>query len=210
MNIRILFPSIALLLAGCVTGGAIEPPVVTGEGTEPASAELTYEEAGLRVETVASGLDTPWDLVAGPDESIWFTERPGRLPLPDHRRRRTRAPGNPFGNQVWTYGHRNAQGLVYDPERDRFFITAHGPDDNDEVAIVRRSENHGWPAVHSFCDGDAPGEAEFCAGNEVAEPLAAWTPTIAPGGALYVATTNRDGRGRPTRPDDRIRRLVGE
>ena len=55
------------------------------------------------------------------------------------------APGNPFDNAVWSYGHRNPQGLVFHPTTGVLYETEHGPSDNDEVNIIRRGGNYGWP-----------------------------------------------------------------
>lgn len=178
------------------------------------------------------------------------------------------APGNPFGNAVWSYGHRNGQGLVFHPTTGVLYETEHGPGDNDEVNIIRRGGNYGWPDVHGRCDDDTGNERAFCREHSVIEPLTTWTPTIAPTGAdfylsdriagwrgsllftslragtlwratlsddgsritnmerllverfgrlrdvlvapngdVYIATSNRDGRGSPSRDDDRIIRL---
>ena len=181
------------------------------------------------------------------------------------------APGNPFGTAVYSYGHRNAQGLAFHPETGDLYLTEHGPSDNDEVNRVEIGKNYGWPKVSGFCDGDVRGEVDFCNRNNVAEPVTAWTPTIAPGGAdfynadlisgwkgsllfttlkgaalvrltlstdggrvvgeeflfqrefgrlrdvlaapngqIYIATSNRDGRGTPAADDDRILRIEPE
>lgn len=181
----------------------------------------------------------------------------------------TPAPGNPFGNATWSYGHRNPQGLVFHPRTGVLYETEHGPSDNDEINVIRRGGNYGWPSVHGLCDDDIGGEREFCRRNGVVEPLLTWTPTVAitgadfylsdriagwsgsllatslkagtlfrltltpdgtriasheellkgrfgrlrdvlvaPSGDVYVATSNRDGRGSPARDDDRIIRLT--
>lgn len=336
----------------------------------------------LRVETLVSGLDTPWDLAWGPDGSIWVTERAGRVSRVDpntgtvtpvgeievlergesglmgmafhpdftnqpyvylahsygdggdirNRLIRVRydgtrlgrteiliddilgranhdgsrltvgpdgylymtmgdagraslaqdlgslsgkvlrltldgrpAPDNPFNSLIYSYGHRNPQGIVFHPSTGDLYVAEHGPRDNDEVNRIVRGGNFGWPDVHGFCDGDTPGEEAFCASNVVEEPLDAWTPTIGisgadyydgdlipewkgsllvtsltgetlyrlelsadgrrvvgreglfhrefgrlrdvlvgPGGEVYLATSNRDGRGSPAQDDDRI------
>jgi glucose/arabinose dehydrogenase len=92
-------------------------------------------------------------------------------------------PGdNPLpGNRIWTYGHRNPQGLV--AVGDRLYISEHGPNNDDEVNLILKARNYGWPIVEGFCDKSA--EQVFCAANNVAEPLMAWTPTIAPSGLSY-------------------------
>ncbi len=95
------------------------------------------------------------------------------------------APGNPFGTRIWSYGHRNPQGLAFAPDGS-LYVTEHGPSDNDEVNRIESGRNHGWPNVHGRCDSDiGAGELSFCAANNVAEPMAIWTPTIAPAGLAY-------------------------
>lgn len=372
--------------------GAAGEARAAGEAPGAAAAPRAAEEtagvapASLSVETVASGLDTPWDLAWGPDGALWFTERPGRVSRldpstgevtrvgelevversesglmgmafhpdfqqepyvylahsysgrggirnrlvrmrydgvrledpetlldgipgnPNHDGSRLAfgpdgwlymttgdagradlaqdlgspagkvlrltpegqpAPDNPFGSAVWSYGHRNPQGIVFHPRTGDLYISEHGPRDNDEVNRVVRGGNHGWPEVHGFCDGDTAGEEAFCRTHDVVEPLAAWTPTVAvagmdfygadlipgwkgsllvtslagatlfrlilsadgrrivgrealyedefgrlrdvlvgPGGEVYLATSNRDGRGRPAPGDDRILRVT--
>ena len=49
------------------------------------------------------------------------------------------APGNPFDNAVYSFGHRNAQGIVFHPGTGALYITEHGPADNDEVNFIIRS-----------------------------------------------------------------------
>jgi glucose/arabinose dehydrogenase len=340
---------------------------------------------GLRAETLVSGLDTPWDLVWGPDGMIWVSERGGRISRVDPqsgqltavgqltvtengesglmgialhpdftsqpyvyavhsyvsggiRNRLVRArydagalgpptmlldnipgatfhdgsrlaigpdqllymstgdggspslaqdqgslagkilrltldgapaAGNPFGTAVYSFGHRNPQGLVFNAASGVLYSTEHGPNDNDEVNRILAGRNYGWPDVHGFCDNDVSSQEQaFCQANNVVEPLAAWTPTIAPSGAdfydanlipgwrgsllftslkdetlyrltfasdgvtvtsterfytghfgrlrdvlvgprgeVYLATSNRDGRGSPAIGDDRIIRI---
>lgn len=95
------------------------------------------------------------------------------------------APGNPFGTRIFSLGHRNAQGMTFG-RNGALYITEHGPSDNDEVNLVEAGRNYGWPQVHGRCDGDVgPAELSFCGSNAVAEPLAIWTPTIAPAGMRY-------------------------
>lgn len=89
---------------------------------------------------------------------------------------------NPMpGNPVWSYGHRNIQGLVM--AHGIVFTSEHGPDTDDEVNIIDKGRNYGWPKVKGFCDGKD--EKAFCQANDVKEPLYAWTPTIAVCGLDY-------------------------
>jgi aldose sugar dehydrogenase len=167
--------------------------------------------------------------------------------------------------EIWSLGHRNAQGMDWHPETGLMYQTEHGPSgergaDQDELNLVERGRNYGWPIITGMQERE---------GLEM--PLVEWTPAIAPGsgtfykgelfpemqnnylvgglrgqvllrividdkdprqvlrqerliereygrirevavgpdGAIYFATSNRDGRGRPAENDDRILRIVG-
>lgn len=89
---------------------------------------------------------------------------------------------NPFaGNPLWSFGHRNAQGLVI--VDDKLFSSEHGPDRDDEINIIEKGRNFGWPTVMGYCNESA--ERSFCNANNVKEPIEAWTPTLAVGGMEY-------------------------
>ena len=89
---------------------------------------------------------------------------------------------NPYpNNPVWSFGHRNAQGLAQ--VGNKIFSSEHGPDSDDEINIIEKGRNYGWPNVKGFCN--ETGEQSFCSANNVAEPLINWTPTIAPSGLAY-------------------------
>jgi len=91
-------------------------------------------------------------------------------------------PDNPFGNAVYTYGHRNPQGLAW---RDgTLFATEHGPSTDDEINVLRAGENYGWPDVTGPSDGD-----------RFTDPIASYTPTIAPGSATFYDGPVEDWRG---------------
>jgi glucose/arabinose dehydrogenase len=90
---------------------------------------------------------------------------------------------NPIaGSPVYTFGHRNPQGLVQLPN-GRIYSSEHGPNNDDEINKIEAGRNYGWPNVEGYCDQSA--EASFCAANNVREPLTTWTPTIAPAGLTY-------------------------
>ncbi len=82
---------------------------------------------------------------------------------------------------VWSWGHRNAQGLAYNAGKT--YSSEHGPSTNDELNLITKGGNYGWPNVHGYCDESS--EMDFCADSNVIEPLRAWTPTIATSGIAY-------------------------
>jgi len=81
-------------------------------------------------------------------------------------------PDNPFDNEVFTYGHRNPEGLAFND--GTLFSTEHGPDKNDEINVLEAGNNYGWPAV--------TGKSKK---KKYTNPIATYTPTIAPGGAVF-------------------------
>lgn len=86
------------------------------------------------------------------------------------------------GNPVYTYGHRNVQGILQHPN-GKIYISEHGASTDDEFQILEIGRNYGWPNVEGFCDPG--GEETFCNANNVMEPLVAWTPTNAPSDMVY-------------------------
>lgn len=93
--------------------------------------------------------------------------------------------GTPDANPaIWSYGHRNIQGLMYDPVSDRLWSTEHGARGGDELNRVKAGGNYGWPVVtHSreYSGGEIT-TARSRPGME--NPLIVWTPAIAPSGLL--------------------------
>jgi len=93
---------------------------------------------------------------------------------------------NPFGssNYVYSYGHRNAQGLVLHPN-GKLYSSEHGPSTNDEFNIIVPGGNYGWPEVEGFCNQGW--ETTWCNANTNEEPIAIWheNSTIAPSDLIY-------------------------
>ncbi|MBO0938417.1 PQQ-dependent sugar dehydrogenase [Fibrella sp. HMF5335] len=84
---------------------------------------------------------------------------------------------NPFPNSpVWSLGHRNIQGLVL--VGDKLYGSEHGPNTDDEVNLITKGGNYGWPNVAGYCDDNQKGETAFCQTHTIIEPLRSWTPTI--------------------------------
>lgn len=98
---------------------------------------------------------------------------------------------NPFpGSPVWSLGHRNAQGLTFG-KKGILFSSEHGDAVEDELNLIRKGANYGWPFVEGFCDTEK--EQTFCKTTEVTVPVKSWTPVIAPAGIAYYNSSTIPG-----------------
>lgn len=176
----------------------------------------------------------------------------------------SRPDDNPIaGSLIYSYGHRNPQGIAWQPGTNQLYSTEHGPSGlqsgNDEVNKITPGGNYGWPQVRGIAnnaaytnpvsesgtkDTWAPAGMAFYTGNKLGEQ---WTNALVftglrgqglwrmkldsngavtktdiffkgelgrlrdvvmgPDGFLYIATSNRDGRGTPKAGDDQILRI---
>lgn len=90
--------------------------------------------------------------------------------------------------EIWSYGHRNPQGIVYDPVNDRLWSNEHGPRGGDEINLIVPGKNYGWPVVSHGKEywGPLPvGEATSKAG--MVDPVKVYIPSIAPGSLLLYS-----------------------
>ena len=159
------------------------------------------------------------------------------------------APDNPFGTAVFSYGHRNVEGLTFDDD-GRLWASEFGQNAWDEVNLVRAGDNYGWPEVEGSGGGDeyvdpvavwrtedaSPSGITFWDGSLWMAALRGQTlwevpldedvagdpvphlagehgrlrnVVVATGGnALWLATSNTDGRGEPANDDDRVLALT--
>lgn len=83
---------------------------------------------------------------------------------------------NPFGNAIWSFGHRNAQGIV--EVNGKIIISEHGPSTDDEINVIQKGGNYGWPNVIGYCDENYPGEKDYCSKNNVIEPIISLYPDV--------------------------------
>ena len=100
-------------------------------------------------------------------------------------------PDNPFVGrpgakpEIWSYGHRNPQGLAFHPQSGRLWEHEHGPRGGDEVNIIEKGRNYGWPVIGYGVDysGARIHESAQQAGME--QPIKYWVPSIAPSGMAF-------------------------
>jgi glucose/arabinose dehydrogenase len=81
---------------------------------------------------------------------------------------------------IWSYGHRNPQGLTIDPRDHAIYSTEHGPRGGDEFNLIRKGANYGWPVIcHGMNYDGSPLNAGLTAKEGMEQPLLHWTPSIA-------------------------------
>lgn len=112
-------------------------------------------------------------------------------------------PDNPFVKdddkrpEVWSYGHRNMQGAVYDHDTGTLWVTEHGPRGGDELNRVEKGKNYGWPVITYGMEysGGKVG-AGITAKEGMEQPVYYWKPSIGTSGlALYKGDLFKDWKG---------------
>ncbi|MEJ6792695.1 MAG: PQQ-dependent sugar dehydrogenase [Lacinutrix sp.] len=91
---------------------------------------------------------------------------------------------------IWSYGHRNPQGMKLNPETNEIWSHEHGPKGGDEINIIKKSKNYGWPIITygENYSGTTITDQTKKAGME--QPLHYWDPSIAPSGMAFISSTN--------------------
>mgnify|MGYP000394967856 CR=1 FL=1 len=102
------------------------------------------------------------------------------------------AAGNPFAGQagkaqdIWSWGHRNILGLAFDVQ-GRLWGLEHGPAGGDEINLVKKGANYGWPVVSEGDHYDGKAIPPHSTRPEFAAPAIAWNPVIAPGDFIFYS-----------------------
>jgi len=97
-------------------------------------------------------------------------------------------PGNSGPTSIFTYGHRNPQGLTLHPETGEIWETEHGPRGGDEVNIITRGANYGWPAYSIGINYDGSTISSGHSAPGIKAPAYTWTPSIATGGIAFITS----------------------
>jgi glucose/arabinose dehydrogenase len=127
-----------------------------------------------------------------------FTYRERAQALDDHFGKIVRltldgapAPDNPLTGtegarpDIWSFGHRNVQGIARDPASGRIWTTEHGPRGGDEVNIMCPGGNYGWPVITYGQDYSGAIISPFTEREGMLQPLTYWAPSIAPSGMAF-------------------------
>ncbi len=99
---------------------------------------------------------------------------------------------------LWSYGHRNPQGIVVDADTGAVYAHEHGPAGGDELNLIVRGGNYGWPIATRGRDYSGAAISPYVAYPGTLPPLVDWTPSIAPAGlAMGVGDAFPSLRGEP-------------
>ena len=104
-------------------------------------------------------------------------------------------PDNPFVGkaehkpEIYSYGHRNPQGLAFHPETGVLYSTEHGPQGGDELNIIQAGKNYGWPVASYGRDYAPQGGivSEHAWKEGIEEPILLWTPSIGVSGLIVYS-----------------------
>lgn len=101
-------------------------------------------------------------------------------------------PDNPFVNEpkakkaIYSYGHRNPQGMVKHPKTGKIWIHEHGPKGGDEINIIKKGANYGWPIISYGINYSGSKFTEETTRPGMEQPVYYWVPSIAPCGMDFV------------------------
>ena len=99
---------------------------------------------------------------------------------------------NPFVNikdaipSIWSYGHRNPQGIDINPTNGQIWENEHGPKGGDEINIIKKGRNYGWPEITFGINYNGTIITNDTAKAGMEQPLHYWIPSIAPSSMVFV------------------------
>ena len=102
-------------------------------------------------------------------------------------------PDNPFvadhgaKPEIWSFGHRNPQGLAFHPATGRLWEHEHGPRGGDEINIIEKGKNYGWPVIGYGVDYSGARIHESTQKPGMEQPIWYWVPSIAPSGMAFYS-----------------------
>lgn len=89
---------------------------------------------------------------------------------------------------IWSYGHRNAQGMEIHPETKDIWTHEHGPKGGDEINIIRKGKNYGWPIITYGKNYSGTTITYQTEKKGMEQPLHYWDPSIAPSGMAFISS----------------------
>ena len=103
---------------------------------------------------------------------------------------------NPFVNErnakkaIFSFGHRNPQGMIYDEDKNEVWVHEHGPRGGDEINIIKAGKNYGWPLASHGINYIGTKFTDKTSISGMIDPIHFWVPSIAPSGMVLVKNSN--------------------
>lgn len=88
--------------------------------------------------------------------------------------------------EIYSWGHRNVQGMALNPANGQIYAHEHGPQGGDELNVIKKGANYGWPAITFGIDYDGSVISTDTAREGMEQPLTYWRPSIAPSGMVFI------------------------
>lgn len=95
-------------------------------------------------------------------------------------------PGQSVRTTIYSYGHRNPQGMAFEPGSGRLFVNEHGPSGGCELNLIEAGNNFGWPLYSNGINYDGSAISNGHNGMGIVAPLKSWTPALAPSGLTFI------------------------
>jgi len=99
-------------------------------------------------------------------------------------------PGNTKPTTIFSYGHRNPQGLTLNPQTGDIWETEHGPKGGDEINIISKGVNYGWPTYSIGINYNGTTVSNDHKAEGIKEPIFTWTPSIGVCGITFINSDN--------------------
>jgi glucose/arabinose dehydrogenase len=96
-------------------------------------------------------------------------------------------------SEIWSYGHRNPQGMIYDKATGTLWAVEHGPKGGDELNKVEKGKNYGWPVITYGIDYDGSKISDLTTKEGMEQPVRYWVPSIATCGMAQVTSDKYPG-----------------
>jgi len=106
---------------------------------------------------------------------------------------------NPFYNDsdakkaIYSYGHRNPQGMAINPKTGKVWVHEHGPQGGDEINIVKAGANYGWPVITYGINYNGTKITDETSKPGMEQPIHYWVPSIAPSGMAFITSDKYPG-----------------
>ena len=95
-------------------------------------------------------------------------------------------PGQVARSTIFSYGHRNPQGMAFEPRGKRLFVNEHGPSGGCELNLVDAGKNFGWPLYSAGINYNGTSISNGHTAPGIVAPLKSWTPAFAPSGLTFI------------------------